>query len=405
MEKRTALTNLDKTLGGNVEKTPKLLYIFLGRSVSFKLSLSQKLDLSGEERSPRKMALQAAGVSTSKVLVLVGAGLTGSIVLRSGRLSDLIAQLHELLKGVNEAEILSEKYDGAIIRAQIQQLAQEIRELTLSGPVTIFKENSASSGNYASYLVPAAALGAMGYCYMWWKGWSLSDVMYVTKHNMANAVAAVSKQLDHVHETLASTKRHLTKKLENLDWKMEEQKEISELIANDVNEVKSNLSQIGFDVELIHQMVAGLEGKVELIESKQDATNSGLWYLCQVAEGFKDGLETIPFQNVSANLGKHSTMAFEDKSLKVSAASFSSAFYIMLFLFTCDMFQLPTILQGLQFLADTKEPSMTEKSTTSAKKNVPDNLPGEKVPRMKTRIHRSYPVGISLTRDITGSDL
>lgn len=22
---------------------------------------------------------------------------------------------------------------------------------------------------YASYLVPAAAVGAMGYCYMWWK--------------------------------------------------------------------------------------------------------------------------------------------------------------------------------------------------------------------------------------------
>lgn len=51
-------------------------------------------------------------------------GLTGSIVLRSGRLSDLIAQLHELLKGVNEAEILSEKYDGAIIRAQVLQLLE-----------------------------------------------------------------------------------------------------------------------------------------------------------------------------------------------------------------------------------------------------------------------------------------
>lgn len=35
------------------------------------------------------------------------------------------------------------------------------------------------------------------------QGWSLSDVMYVTKHNMANAVATVSKQLEHVHETLA----------------------------------------------------------------------------------------------------------------------------------------------------------------------------------------------------------
>lgn len=103
------------------------------------------------------------------------------------------------------------------------------------------------TGSYGSYLVPAAALGAMGYCYMWWKvrfliliqthqfcchecvafgsallriailsdlrllsnfisfvvqGWSLSDVMFVTKHNMANAVATVSKQLEHVHEAL-----------------------------------------------------------------------------------------------------------------------------------------------------------------------------------------------------------
>jgi len=25
------------------------------------------------------------------------------------------------------------------------------------------------TGNFSSYLVPAAALGAMGYCYFWWK--------------------------------------------------------------------------------------------------------------------------------------------------------------------------------------------------------------------------------------------
>lgn len=33
---------------------------------------------------------------------------------------------------------------------------------------------------------------------------------------------------------LQSTKRHLSKKLENLDWKVEEQKEITQLITNDV---------------------------------------------------------------------------------------------------------------------------------------------------------------------------
>ncbi|KAL6135166.1 hypothetical protein ACLB2K_067394 [Fragaria x ananassa] len=208
------------------------------------------------------MALQAgSGVSTSQVLVLVGAGLTSSIILSSGKLSDLLAQLQELCKGVNEVEILPEKFDSSILRAQIQQLSEEIRELsqlTLSGPVTIYNGNSDSGGSYVSYFIPAAALGAMGYCYMKWKGWSFSDVMYVTRHNMANAVATVSKQLETVHETLAITRRHLTKKLEELDWKVEEQRETTQLIANGVNEVKSNLSQIGFDVDAIHQLVSGL---------------------------------------------------------------------------------------------------------------------------------------------------
>lgn len=38
------------------------------------------------------------------------------------------------------------------------------------------------------------------------QGLSFSDVMYVTKHNMANAVASVSKQLEHVSEALAVSK-------------------------------------------------------------------------------------------------------------------------------------------------------------------------------------------------------
>lgn len=28
---------------------------------------------------------------------------------------------------------------------------------------------SVNVGSYASYIMPAAALGVMGYCYMWWK--------------------------------------------------------------------------------------------------------------------------------------------------------------------------------------------------------------------------------------------
>ncbi|XP_071723811.1 uncharacterized protein [Rutidosis leptorrhynchoides] len=316
------------------------------------------------------MALQA-GVQTSKVLILVGAGLTGSIVLRSGRLSELISQLQELLKGVDEVEIGSHKYDTALLLAQIQQLAQEIKELTLSSPVTIFNGNSDSNG-LASYLVPAAAAGAMGYCYMWWKGWSFSDVMYVTKQNMASAVNNVSTQLDNLSETLASTKKHLAKRLESLDWKLEEQKETTRLISNDVSEMNSNLSHIGYDVDTIHQMLCGLEGKIELLESKQDITNKGLWYLCQSARGFKDGVDPkIRVKGLDLKLledvAKQSAVKYkEDNSLK-----------------------------GLQFLAETKESAVLEKSMICAKKSDVKKLPTTDLPPIKSRIHRSHHVGIS----------
>ncbi|XP_023534311.1 uncharacterized protein LOC111795907 [Cucurbita pepo subsp. pepo] len=322
------------------------------------------------------MALQT-GVSTSKVLILVGAGLTGSVVLRSGRLSDLISQLQELLKGVTEEDLSPTpyKYDTAVLAAQIRQLAQEIRELTVSGPVTVFNGNSSSSGNYASYLMPAAAVGAMGYCYMWWKGWSFSDIMFVTKQNMENAVSTVSKQLDHVHEALASTRSHLTKRLEKLDWRLDEEIETTNLIANNVEEVKSNLSQIGFDVETIHQMVSQLEGKLEVLEKKQDITNSGLWYLCQAAGDAKDRItdKLFPVSN-SLQAKKTATIKYEENSLK-----------------------------GLQFIAETKDTSITA-VPNGVKGNSHDNGSSDKLPVRRTRLHRSYPVGMSLARDIMGCD-
>ncbi|KAK9155455.1 hypothetical protein Sjap_002935 [Stephania japonica] len=233
------------------------------------------------------MPMMQSGVAGSKVLILLGAGLTGSVILRSGRLSDVIIQLQELMKGVNDADISTGKYDGALIAAQIRQLAQEIRELAMSRPVTILNGNSNNNGNLASYLLPAAAVGAMGYCYLWWKGWSFSDIMFVTKQNMANAVTNVSKQLEQVSAVLAATKRHLSQRLANLDGKLDEQKETSNLIMNDVTGMKSDLSQIGVDLEMIQNMVFGL-----------DITNSGLWYLCQYAEGIKDGFNSKPIQVV-----------------------------------------------------------------------------------------------------------
>ncbi|KAK3133654.1 hypothetical protein QOZ80_6AG0539340 [Eleusine coracana subsp. coracana] len=260
------------------------------------------------------MATQT-GFAASKVLILVGAGMTGSILLRNGRLSDVLGELQELMKGVNQGQA-SGPYDIALIQAQIRNLAQEVRDLTLSRPITILSGSSDSGGSLSSYILPAAAVGAMGYCYMWWKGLSLSDVMFVTKRNMANAVQSMSKQLEQVSSALAATKRHLTQRLENLDGKMDEQVEVSKTIRNEVNEVKDDISQIGFDIEEILQMVSGLEGKIELLEEKQDMANAGIRYLCQFAGGIKDGINAKFFQEASEKPKLPHPAQPESKSVK-----------------------------------------------------------------------------------------
>uniref|UniRef100_A0A6V7QRR3 DUF1664 domain-containing protein n=1 Tax=Ananas comosus var. bracteatus TaxID=296719 RepID=A0A6V7QRR3_ANACO len=306
------------------------------------------------------MAMQS-GIATSKVLILVGAGLTGSIILKNGRLSDVLAELQELVKGVNEGEASSGHYDTALLAAQIRHLAQEVRDLALSRPVTVLTGDSNSRGNLASYIVPAASVGAMGYCYMWWKGWSFSDVMFVTKRNML--------MLSPMYQNNWS--KHLTQRLENVDGKLDEQREISKSIMNEVNEVRTDLSQIGFDIESIQKMVAGLEGKIGLLENKQDISNAGIWYLCQVAGGIKDGINAKFFQEANEKLKlSHSFTPSEDNTLK-----------------------------GLQFLADNITAGETAdlKADTAAKTVLEKPTKGSFV--KSNAIHRSYTGNFSVGKE------
>lgn len=322
------------------------------------------------------MAMQA-GVATSKVLVLVGAGLTGSVLIRSGRLSDIISELQGLLKGIDETgESSSNTESAAVLAAQIRRLAQEVRQLASSRPITVLNGNSSGSGNATSLLMPVAALGAMGYCYMWWKGWSFSDLMYVTKRNMTNVVASVTKQLDQVSAALAATKRHLTQRIECLDGKMDEQKEISKLIKNEVFEVREDLSQIGFDIDAIQKMVSGLEGKIESLEDKQDFANAGVWYLCQFVGGTKDG---------------HMAELLQDFPTKARLERTSSTFT-----------EGGKSLKGLQYIADTIQSGNIERTKVKALlQNDVDVASKTNGPKAATKIHRSFTTRISSNRTIS----
>lgn len=233
------------------------------------------------------MAMQS-GIGLSKILVLAGAGYTTTILLKNNKLSDLLGELQALVKGLeksgDQGESDSELSDA--IAAQVRRLAAEVRSLASNRQITVLNGGD-GYGNLTSLVVPAAAVGALGYGYMWWKGISFSDLMYVTKRNMASAVTNLTKHLENVSDALAKTKKHLTQRIQNLDDKMLEQNELSRAIKDDVAGVHQSLSEIDYDLSALQSMVSGLNGKICTMEEKQDLANLGVFYLCNFVDGRK----------------------------------------------------------------------------------------------------------------------
>ncbi|KAH7651199.1 hypothetical protein IHE45_20G041300 [Dioscorea alata] len=209
------------------------------------------------------------GMGLSRALILIGAGFTGSFVFRNGR--EFFADIQEKSE--------DRSGDTDVIAAQMCRLAQEISVLASSRPVTILNGNS-GQGSIVALIVPAATVGAVGYGYMWWKGISFSDMMYVTKRNMANAVSSMANHLEKVSAALAATKKHLTQRIQLLDDKLDEQKETSTGIKHEVSDACSKLETIGCELNTLQQLVQGLNGKVDAIEDKQEFASAGISYIC-----------------------------------------------------------------------------------------------------------------------------
>lgn len=233
------------------------------------------------------MALQV-GLATSKILLIIGASIGGSILIQNGSLSDFLGDSYKVLVKhlKNDTEHSHQSSVDPNLLAQLSRLRQELSSLASerSSSITLVSGNSRSNGSFLNVAVPALLVGATGYGYMRWKGLSLSDFMYVTRCSMSNAVASVSKQFEQVSAALTATKRHLTAKLEHLSGNLDQNMELQEELKNEVSLVREDVEKYGLEIETVQRLVQSLGVKIDTIESKQDMANMGVVYLCNFVE-------------------------------------------------------------------------------------------------------------------------
>ncbi|KAF2546819.1 hypothetical protein F2Q70_00020636 [Brassica cretica] len=283
------------------------------------------------------MAMQA-GVGLSRIIILAGAGYTGTIMMKNGKLSDILGELQSLVKGMERSE--GDYDDSDAVASQVRRLAMEVRQLASARQITVM--DGVSGANLQALVVPAAVLGVLGYGYMWWKGLSFTDLMYVTKANMATAVANLTKNLEQVSVTLAAAKRHLTQKIQSMDDKVEKQIDLSKgvkkevaLAREDINSLEIDLASLNnlisglvalaredinsleIDLASLNNLISGLDGKLDTLEYKQDVTNVCMLHLYNYFGGKSTKLPDMEQLQLPVNQKARNMLAdVETKGLK-----------------------------------------------------------------------------------------
>ncbi|KAF3969574.1 hypothetical protein CMV_006653 [Castanea mollissima] len=140
-----------------------------------------------------------------KVVVLLGAGIVGSVLAKEGRMStvsDFVSGAFKIvLKQIKQDDSSSsvKKPRNDSLMAQVNSLRQELQSLASNGPITIVTTSGRGTTRYGVIIVVVV----LGYGYVWWKGWKLPDMMFASKRGLNDACNSIAKQLESVYSSIS----------------------------------------------------------------------------------------------------------------------------------------------------------------------------------------------------------
>nr|XP_023898750.1 uncharacterized protein LOC112010638 isoform X2 [Quercus suber]POE52845.1 hypothetical protein CFP56_61424 [Quercus suber] len=225
-----------------------------------------------------------------KVVILLGAGIVGSVLAKEGRMStvsDFVSGAFKIvLKQIKQDDSSSsvKKPRNDSLMAQVNSLRQELQSLASNGPITIVTTSGRGTTRYGVIIVVVV----LGYGYVWWKGWKLPDLMFASKRGLNDACNSIAKQLESVYSSISATKRGLSSRMDVMDSTLDECAEITSETQQEVSELRKRTDFVGVDVINIHDAVQTLETKISRIEGKQDLTNEGVRRLCHYARNLEN---------------------------------------------------------------------------------------------------------------------
>ncbi|KAL8037981.1 hypothetical protein ABFS82_11G073900 [Erythranthe guttata] len=227
-----------------------------------------------------------------KLTLIVGAGLLGSVLAKEGgvpSVSDVFSFTYkhvfkQLKNDDSSSTASSSKPRNDSLMQQVNSLREELQLLASNRSVTIVTGSRSASGKYGVIVIVVV----VGYGYIWWKGWRLSDMMFATRRGLNDACSSVGKQLENVYSSVSATRKHLSSRIDRVDCKIDECADNTAATKVEVTELRGDVKVIGSDVESVHHVVRSLETKISRIEGRQNEMNFGVGKLVNFARNLEN---------------------------------------------------------------------------------------------------------------------
>ncbi|KAK9188661.1 hypothetical protein WN944_020066 [Citrus x changshan-huyou] len=210
-----------------------------------------------------------------------------SVLAKEGRLSSVSDAVGGTLKIVSK--LIKQDDPGPSDRklfndllAEVSSVQQELSHV----PRSVIIETSSGSGTGAKKYGVIVVIVAVGYGYVWWKGWKLPDMMFATRRSLSDACNSVARQLED------AAQRQLSSKITSVDRDVNKIVEISQATQEEVTILRGRSKLIGDEFQSVRDIVQTLESKLIEIEGKQDITTLGVKKLCDRARELENGRPT-----------------------------------------------------------------------------------------------------------------
>ncbi|KMZ57091.1 hypothetical protein ZOSMA_89G00430 [Zostera marina] len=225
-------------------------------------------------------------IPIAKLTVIVGATLAGSYLVNEGRLSDVsnifFGAFKIFRKHIQEdknGSSSSKKPGSDFHMAQVNNLRKQLQSLQMSGRVTVITESGQGYKTYS--IMTVVIIGAMGYGYIWWKGWKISDMMFVTQSAFKDARNNIANQMDTFSSSISNTKHHLSNQIERVECTLNDCLDDSAATKEEVSKICEELSGFHVKVESVHHAARAVESKIFQMKGSEDLTTRGVYHLCQ----------------------------------------------------------------------------------------------------------------------------